>query len=327
MKHLITLSFCLYSLFCFSQNFATDNPAYVTNVELGAKAMEAEKYDSCVVYYKTAFAIKQTSYLSTMRAAACAYSASNTKYLELQLDSAFSINWGGSKDIFDNYKEFRYLDDTPFADMVQQRFSQRAEEEGINIALMEELDHIRYEDQRYRLEMRGVQEKYGWDSPQMDSLWGLQNPADSLNTLRIIEMIEEYGYPGKSLVGPSQSSTAFLVIQHADQAVQEKYLPIITAAADQGEVPWSSVALLIDRVNLKQGKPQIYGSQVSRDPDTGESFFSEIAEPYKVDSIRSSVGLPPLSAYAEYFEFKWDPDTHVERVKAMKTNGKWEKKE
>jgi len=147
----------------------------------------------------------------------------------------------------------------------------------------------------------------------MDSLWTLQSAADSINTLRIIEIIDKDGYPGKSVVGPGLASTAFLVIQHADLEVQEKYLPIITEAADEGEVNWSSVALLVDRVNTRNDRPQIYGSQVSSDPETGESFFFEIAEPYKVDSIRGTVGLGPLSDYAKFFEFEWDADKHVER--------------
>ncbi len=50
------------------------------------------------------------------------------------------------------------------------------------------------------------------------------------------KVIEEYGYPGKSLVGPSNMGTAFLVIQHSNQEVQEKYLPLLKQAADDGEL-------------------------------------------------------------------------------------------
>ena len=305
--------FCLTSYQGISQSFATNDPAYVKNVTLGQAAMESMKYDSCITYYQTAFKLKQTSYLSTMRAAACGYSAMDVNYLDQELEKAFELNWGGAKQVFENYPEFAYLKGTVFEDMVINAHEDAAIASGVDLELMEEFETIRYEDQRYRQEMREVGETYGRQSPQMDSLWVLQNEADAINTDRIIEVLEERGYPGKSLVGPGMASTAFLVIQHADLEIQEKYLKTITDAADAGEVNWSSVALLVDRINMRNERPQIYGSQVSSDKETGQSFFFEIAEPYKVDSVRATVGLGPLSEYAKFFDFEWDPEKHVER--------------
>ena len=303
------------------QTFASDDPNYKPLVVAGEAALKSMKYDSCMHYYKEAFKIKQTSYLSTLRNAACAYSADDKEYLTEQLKISFDLSWGGSKSIFDNYPEFEYLKDTEFDKIINKMYLEYAEEAGVDLALMEEFDNIRFEDQRYRQEMGAVEKEYGWESPQMDSLWVLQNEADSINTKRICELIDEKGYPGRSLVGDSHASTAFLVIQHADLEIQEKYLPIITKAADDGEVSWSSVALLLDRVNIRNGRPQVYGSQVSTHPETGEYFFSEIAEPYKVDSIRATVGLGPLQSYADNWEFTWDPERNkelVEEVKAIK---------
>ncbi len=316
MKHFILIgSLCLaFSCQLFSQNDkAPPTDDYVHFVENGLVALEAEKYDSCITYYKSAFKIKQTSYLSTLRAAACAYSANDQKYLDQQLDKAFSINWGGTKNIWDNYTEFDYLRGTPFEERILTMYDHCLDTSGINKSLYYEFQLIGESDQKYRRDMRGVSEKFGWKSPQMDSLWALQNPIDSANTVRICEVIDSCGYPGQSIVGPGEASTAFLVIQHADLEIQEKYLDIITAAADQGEVRWSSVALLVDRVHMRNKRPQIYGSQVSTDQETGEYFFSEIAQPYKVDSLRATIGMPPLQAYADNWNFKWDPDKHIAR--------------
>ena len=52
------------------QTFSSSDPAYIKNVQAGEAALNAEKYDSCLVYYEEAFKIKQTSVLSTLRAAA-----------------------------------------------------------------------------------------------------------------------------------------------------------------------------------------------------------------------------------------------------------------
>lgn len=310
----------LIGLFCFAflglnaQTFSSQDPAYVENVQAGEKALNAQAYEECLDYYKKAFAVKQTSYLSTLRAAACAFSAGKTALLSTYLDQAFEISWDGSKSIFESYPEFEYLQGSDFAKMIQERYQKAAQASGLDLDLMAELTEIQRTDQLQRSKMNEVSEMYGWRSPQMDSLWTLQSYSDSVNTKRITELIDEIGYPGRSIVGENLASTSFLVIQHASQEVQEKYLDIITAAADAGEVRWSSVALLVDRVRLRRGEKQIYGSQVFRDQETDEYYFGPIENPMKVDSIRSTVGLGPLQGYADNWNFQWDPKKHMERV-------------
>ena len=310
-----------------STKILTPTADYKTLVENGAAALEAMKYDSCMIYFKQAFLIKQTSYLSTMRNCACAHSAGDIAYRDQQLDKTFDINWGGSKTVFDNYPEFDYLKGGEFEEIIKARYQEAAIATGVDLDLMAEFETIRYEDQRYRREMGPVEKQYGWKSPQMDSLWKLQNHADSVNTLRICELIDADGYPGKSVVGDGHASTAFLVIQHADLEIQEKYLPIITAAADKEEVPWRSVALLVDRVEMRNDRPQIYGSQVSRHPITNAYYFSEIQNPLKIDSIRATVGLGPIQAYADNWEFQWDPEQHIAVIKELKALKSEEEKE
>ncbi len=332
MRILKALCFTLSLLLAYhasSQSFASTDPTYKILVEAGEKALKEMKYDSCMYYYKQAFQIKQTSYLSTMRNCACAYSAKDETYLNEQLKITFDLNWAGSKQIFDNYPEFDYLRTTPFEDIINTKYQEYAKASGVDLELMEEFENILFEDQRYRREMNAVEKQFGWKSPQMDSLWQLQNKADSINTARITSFIDEFGYPGKSKVGPGQASTAFLVIQHADLEIQEKYLPIITKAADEGEVRWSSVALLVDRVNMRKGLPQIYGSQVSRHPEKELYYFARIENPKAVDSIRASIGMRPLQQYADNWDITWDPEQHIkinDEVDAIKAKEEKEKK-
>lgn len=323
MKHQLLVLFILsIGIQVSAQTFSSNNPDYIEKVQAGEAALIAEKYDSCLVYYKEAFKIKQTSVLSTMRAAACAYSANEETIRDNYLDVAFELNWDQAKMIFNRYDEFNYLENSPFEKIIEERWNKSAIEAGINLELMEELAAISITDQLQRKEMRSTTDKYGWDSPQMDSLWKLQNTSDSLNQIRITEIIDEFGYPGKSLVGPSQGSTAFMVIQHANQEMQEKYLPLLKTKADEGELKWSSVALMIDRVLLGKGEKQIYGSQIATDKETGEYYFGEIENPHKIDSIRATVGLRPLQEYADHWNFTWDPDKHLEKHKELKNKAK-----
>jgi len=324
MKYLTTF---LFVLFIFSnvnsqKAFASSDPNYAKYVNLGEAALGTEKYDSCIIYYKEAFKIKQTSVLSTLRAAACAYSGGNKEVLQQYMDKAFELNWDQAKGIYENYPEFEYLKGSDFEKTIQTRWTAEAKASGLDLELMEEFAVIQKTDQEQRGYMREVQDKYGWDSPQMDSLWKLQTAADEANLAKIEEVIAEHGYPGKSLVGSNYMGTAFLVIQHSNQEAQEKYLPLLKQAADDGELRWSSVALMIDRVLLGQGKKQTYGSQVNTDQETGEYYFGAIENPYQIDSIRNSVGLGPLQSYADHWEFTWDPDKHIARHKEIEAKMK-----
>lgn len=153
--------------------------------------------------------------------------------------------------------------------------------------------------------MREISDKYGWQSNEMKELWKKQNELDSLNLIRIEEIIEKYGYPGKSLVG-MQSNVAFLVIQHSDIETQEKYLPILKEAADKGELRWSSLALLIDRIRVNNGEKQIYGSQIRQSGD-GKYVLFPIEDEPNVNKRRAKVGLGPLEEYVKHWNIIYVP--------------------
>lgn len=314
----ILLSLCL-AIVCQlnAQQFSSANPDYIKNVKAGEQMLLSENYDSCLVYYKRGFEIKQTSVLSTLRAAACAYSLEEKAYLDMQMTKAFELDWGNAKNIFYNYSEFTYLHDTPFNEDLDKRWTNAANDAGINIPLMEELEAIKVEDQVYRKQMSEMYKANQEDSPAMDSLGALQHYADSVNIMRIEEIIAEYGYPGKSMVG-GQASAAFLVIQHADLEIQEKYVDLLIEAADAEELRWSSVALLVDRINVRNDRPQKYGTQLGKDKETSEFYFSEIEQPFKIDSVRATVGLPPIQQYADNWSYTWDPQIHLEKAKIRK---------
>lgn len=182
--------------------------------------------------------------------------------------------------------------------------------------LKTELDSIYQEDQKYRGEIVLSIEKTGWFSPETKQFWALQNSIDSANLQRITEIIEEIGgYPGKSLVGDTASRTAFYVLQHAPDSIQEVYHELIMNAAKNDELDKSKAALYHDRYLMHKGEPQVYGTQLStkfrRDSITGETiditFLSPIADTTNIDSLRKSVGLGSLEEYLNSFGVsRWD---------------------
>jgi hypothetical protein len=117
-------------------------------------------------------------------------------------------------------------------------------------------------------------------------------------------LLSKYGWLGKSLVGARGNQTCFLVIQHADSATQVKYLPVLRQSVEKGESSASDLALLEDRVLMRQGKKQIYGSQVVFDK-MGNNVLYPIEDEKNVNIRRAKVGLQPLEEYAKYFGIQY----------------------
>lgn len=179
-------------------------------------------------------------------------------------------------------------------------------EANFNKPLVALLDSIYIEDQKYRQQIDGIEKKYGWESTQMKDHWKIINEKDSINLVKVKSILDKYGWLGADVVGEQGNSTLFLVIQHADQTTQEKYLPMMREAVKNGKAQGSDLALLEDRTALGQGKRQIYGSQIGRDPETQLYYVSPLEDPDNVDKRRAEVGLGSLSDYVSYWQIKWD---------------------
>ncbi len=183
-------------------------------------------------------------------------------------------------------------------------------EVNLNKTLVRQLDTIYRDDQKYRLELEEIEKKYGYESPEIKSQWKIINTKDSLNQIQIRSILDKYGWLGADVIGEQGSSTLFLVIQHADIVTQEKYLPIMRNAVKYGKAKGSSLALLEDRVALRKGKKQIYGSQIAKTYVTNLYYVLPLEDPDNVDKRRAAVGLQPLAEYVSYWQIKWDVEQY-----------------
>jgi uncharacterized protein DUF6624 len=122
--------------------------------------------------------------------------------------------------------------------------------------------------------------------------------VDAANTARLAQIVAEHGWPTRSLVGDDGANATWLLAQHADQdpAAQRRFLDLLRAAVAAGEASPVDLAYLTDRVAVHAGQPQVYGTQLCRDPG-GLLTVCEIADPETVDQRRAALGLCPLAAY------------------------------
>jgi TonB family protein len=172
--------------------------------------------------------------------------------------------------------------------------------QSYNKKLVVQLDTILQTDQQYRSIKNA--------SPQQDEInMHKQGVIDIANLAKVEKIIARYGYPGKSIVGEKHQSTVFLVIQHNDTETQQKYLPLLTAAAEKGELRASSLAILIDRVRTGRGQKQLYGSQL-HETKSGIKLYP-IEDEAKVNMRRAKVGLQPLEVYLKDWKINYKVPT------------------
>jgi hypothetical protein len=220
-----------------------------------------------------------------------------------------------------NFKEYDYLlADTDFNSLhldprwkeVVEIVKTNKEKAGVNLdmKLVAILDTIYQDDQQLREQSDEIEKKFGWESQEMTALWNLIREKDSLNLIKIEDILDKYGWLGEDIVGEQGNRTIFLVIQHSDLAVQEKYLPMMREAVKNGKASAGDLAYLEDRVAIRQGKKQIYGSQVNYDGERQIYYVLPLEDPDNVDKRRAEVGLPPMAAYVGYFNLKWDVEQY-----------------
>lgn len=181
------------------------------------------------------------------------------------------------------------------------------------------LENIYTEDQKYRVELGKTERLYGRDSDEMTALWDTIHEKDAQNEQKITEILDNRGWLGPDSIGERGSLTLFLVIQHAAIETQEKYLPMMQEAAKTGNANPANLALLEDRIAMRQGKKQIYGSQIMIDPETGEYYVSPIENPDNVDKRRAEVGLQPMADYISIWNLTWDVEKHKQQCAEMET--------
>ena len=127
------------------------------------------------------------------------------------------------------------------------------------------------------------------------------------NNQRIKEVVSEYGWPGISLVGKEGVHAAWFLVQHAvlEPEFQEQCVALLKDAVEVREAKGVYLAMLNDRVLIRQGKPQIYGSQHEVD-EHGKLYPLTIEDPVIVDRLRREVGLESLAERTLFLQEDYD---------------------
>lgn len=198
----------------------------------------------------------------------------------------------------------------------QTGFSQSSE------SLIVVLDQIYMDDQSTRSRIRTTEDQFGRESKEMDALWKEILKRDSLNLIKVSRILDERGWPDKALIGERGTSAIFLVIQHADQGTQEKYLPLVTKAMEDGNLPSRQYAMFFDRLLLRQGKRQVYGTQLAMSKESKAPYVLPLEDPEHVDARRAQMGLNTMQQNLNRWNLTWDVEAYVKSLPAIEAKEK-----
>lgn len=128
--------------------------------------------------------------------------------------------------------------------------------------------------------------------------WSAIRARDHANTAWMKTVVAKHGWPAIGKVGAQASSSAWMLVQHADDdpVFQLRMLRLMEPLAAKGEVSPQNYALLYDRVMLQMVGTQRYGTQMSC--ATGDWRPLPLEDAGKVEGYRRAAGLNTMAQNA-----------------------------
>lgn len=302
----------VFALFLTSLAFGK---TYIEVINEGANLHKAKEYAKAVSKFEEAFKMETPEAWALFKGARSAACAGNTElafdWLQKAADQGLSL-----MNVLQESPEIESLRTLPrwqpIVDKVRKNWE--AAESKIDKPLRAELLAIKETDQKYRLQIQEIEKKFGHDSPQMVDLRKTIQQKDAENSARVTAIIDTRGWLGPDTIGDAANICLFLVIQHSDLATQQKYLPLLRAAVKEKKARRADLALMEDRVALREGHRQIYGSQFRTDPKTGKSYVRPLDDPDHVDERRLKMGLDPMAENVRKWGITWDVEEYKKQL-------------
>ncbi|NEV94633.1 hypothetical protein G3567_10805 [Psychroflexus sp. YR1-1] len=323
IKTLFLAAFCfLLTTSIFGQN----QEKYAQLIEEASSLFESKDYLLSAEKYKAAFEqFEEQINTRDIYNAACAYALANDPKSSFDLlfhlanEAQYKNYWHIATDL--DLKKLHNQEG--WSELMEIIRHNKNEAEGIQRnEISDLLDEIMLKDQGGRREYRAIIAVHGYEATETERVRRQVWLSDSLNVIKVTNLLDSLGWPSLKQIGKPGSNAIFLTLQHGDMKTQEEYLPVLRKAVADGKIAAGALALLEDRLSLRQGKRQVYGTQIARDPETGENYVSPLMEPEKVNERRVNVGLKPIEEYLVKYGIDWDTEKHKAQIKKIESNDK-----
>lgn len=167
-------------------------------------------------------------------------------------------------------------------------FQLRKQTWNYNLLLKQKLEWI-FERDQYDRTLWSQATNRRPDSPQrIEKLARRAMDTDSTNLVIVNDILREGGFPRKSQVGEFALLAVWSVFQHNPLEQQKQFLPQLEEAVQRGDIAPMYLAMLKDRIDVREGRPQKYGTQ------WGPDGLCPLLNASHVNEWRKEVGLPPI---------------------------------
>jgi hypothetical protein len=163
-------------------------------------------------------------------------------------------------------------------------FEVRQRKWGYDLAQKQYLEWIFERDQYDRMLWFLASNKRTESPERVEKLARRAMDTDSTNFQLVSRILSETGYPQRSKVGDFATLTVWMIIQHSDLGRIKQFLPQLEEAARRGDLAPAYLAATKDRIDIREGRPQKYGTQ----------FNCPLLDSLRVNEWRQEVGLPPI---------------------------------
>ena len=244
---------------------------------------EQGRYDDAIRVYTEAFA--DDRYIFPSKLSSVAY--------KLRMVDKEEAAYKFDKHRIRMEKDYYQMPDSATVPSYEDEFDKRADIYNYDLSLKNHLEEMLERDQAYRTQWILSRQLHHEETQRDIALRLRADSIDSLNQVEIRQILKEHGFPKKTEVGTSACEAAWIIIQHAPLDVQKEYLPILERAATEGNIQAALVATLHDRIDVREGHPQKYGTQ------RNSNGLCPLLNEKMVNQWRKEVGLPPLDESAK----------------------------
>jgi len=135
-----------------------------------------------------------------------------------------------------------------------------------------------------------------------------------INEKKVRTILDNFGWPTKEMIGQRGNWTICNVIQHADNEVRIKYLPMMRSAVKEKKLAPRFLVRAEDRIATESGDLQIYGGQMKYYPETKSFNVWPVFDPVNIDKRRAEIGLEPIAEFLKNrFDFVWNIEEQIKR--------------
>ncbi len=125
--------------------------------------------------------------------------------------------------------------------------------------------------------------------------------TDYENLSTVVSIIESCGLPGLDELTQSQFNAIWMALHHSPETqYMKEYFPLFKEAKSNGDMRPQDYATVRDRMLMRDGKPQIYGTQIRN----GKLY--NLSDPEYVNQRREEVRLGQIEGYLARFNIEFN---------------------